>query len=407
MKIRREVVAACAALALAACSAAAAVSPGTSADPVPTGTVGGVGVLPPTVETPGASPAGPERTEPEDTEESESDAEDPDSSMSGTTTTTRPPRTGARSTSSTAAPAVPLLTVGEQVMGNKVLMIGDSILASTARRYGNNMCRALEPLGWQVEVEAEVSREITFGNRVLRSRLEAGWDAALILLGNNYGQKPNVFMSELNKMLLALAPRPVLLLTVTEFELIQSEVNDIIRSVGSLYPNVTVVDWATMSTFPGVLSADGLHLTDDGREFLAQVVAPYFGTAPVPPGDCLSSKFHDDSAGSINGPSNPKPSGNKPTSTTVRPTSTPTTVRPTSTPTTVRPTSTPTTVRPTSSSAPASSTPLQTSPPPPPTSLPQQSVPVTLPQQTSPPQQTAPPQTSPPETLPVTVPVGG
>ena len=56
--------------------------------------------------------------------------------------------------------------------------------------------------------------------------MSAGWDAAVILLGNNYGEKPNVFLAELDKMLVALPPRPVLLLTVTEFESIQTEVND-------------------------------------------------------------------------------------------------------------------------------------------------------------------------------------
>jgi hypothetical protein len=268
------------------------------------------------------------------------------------------------------------------------------------------MCRTLVPLGWQVAIEAEVSREISFGNRVLRSQLGAGWDAALILLGNNYGQKPNVFMAELDEMLAALQPRPVLLLTVTEFEPVQQEVNEIIRSVAPLYQNVTVVDWAAMSNFPGVLSGDGLHLTDDGREFLAQVVAPYLGQSPVATGDCLSSRFHDDSAGSVNGPSSQRTGGPKPTSTTLRPT--PNTSRPTSntskpTATTARPTAT--TTKPTAPTRPSS--PPQTSPPqtrtpqtsPAQTSPPQTSAPQTSPPQTSPPQ-TGPPQTSPPQTSP-------
>ena len=37
--------------------------------------------------------------------------------------------------------------IGDLVDGNRVLMIGDSILASTSSRYGNHMCDAVVPLG--------------------------------------------------------------------------------------------------------------------------------------------------------------------------------------------------------------------------------------------------------------------
>ena len=37
-------------------------------------------------------------------------------------------------------------------------MIGDSILASTSRRYTGEMCLGLVPLDWAVEVDAEKSR---------------------------------------------------------------------------------------------------------------------------------------------------------------------------------------------------------------------------------------------------------
>jgi hypothetical protein len=40
--------------------------------------------------------------------------------------------------------------IGPKVSGNRLLMIGDSILASTSSRYGNEMCDALVPLGWQL-----------------------------------------------------------------------------------------------------------------------------------------------------------------------------------------------------------------------------------------------------------------
>ena len=57
-------------------------------------------------------------------------------------------------------------------IGNRVLVIGDSIMASTATRYTGYMCDELVPLGWAVEVEAEPSRFIDFGNVVLDKRLD-------------------------------------------------------------------------------------------------------------------------------------------------------------------------------------------------------------------------------------------
>ena len=54
-------------------------------------------------------------------------------------------------------------------------MIGDSVFAGSAERYGGEMCRAIVPLGWRVEVDAEPYRSIKFANTVLNRRLAAGW----------------------------------------------------------------------------------------------------------------------------------------------------------------------------------------------------------------------------------------
>ncbi len=62
--------------------------------------------------------------------------------------------------------------VGDEVIDNRLLVIGDSIMASTATRYSGLMCDELVPLGWAVEVEAEPSRFIDFGNRVLDQTLD-------------------------------------------------------------------------------------------------------------------------------------------------------------------------------------------------------------------------------------------
>jgi uncharacterized membrane protein YgcG len=191
--------------------------------------------------------------------------------------------------------------LGVVAQGNRVLLIGDSILASTSSRYGGQMCEALVPLGWQVSVEAEPSRFIDFGNRVLDKALaaetppELDWDVAVVFLGSNYGGDETAYEDELRRILDRLAPRPTLLLTVTEYRPYYDEVNEVIGRFGSFYENVTVLDWRTVSQTPGVLSGDRLHPTDAGRNVLAQAIAAALGPIGIGQGGCLKPVFRDDS----------------------------------------------------------------------------------------------------------------
>jgi|GEM_PF-276329 len=309
-------------VAAAACGAADAGEP----QPTPAGTVG-IGVLP--------EPLGPGPTAPVAR-----------AAPSDSTTTTGARRT--TTTTTTTTPDVPPRTVGALAGGNRVIMLGDSILASTSRRYGDTMCDALVPLGWRVEIDAEVSRTISFGNQVLRDRMEAGWDAGLVLLGNNHDGDEHRYFAELARIVTAFGDRPVVLLTVTEFEPGQAEVNEVIRGVADAFPNVVLVDWAAISTLPGVVGGDGLHLTDRGRQVLADAVAPHFGPAPAvegQPGECLPTRYRDDSAGSVDGP---RGNGSRP----------PSTPRP---PSTTRPV-TATTRPPTSTTRPPTTQPVGTQP---------------------------------------------
>jgi hypothetical protein len=221
--------------------------------------------------------------------------------------------------------------IGEIAEGNRILMIGDSILASTSSRYGDHMCEAVVPLGWEVAVEAEPSRFIDFGNRVLDKLLlddatpEEDWNAAVVFLGSNYGSDEVRYEAELVRILDRLAPRPTLLLTVTEYRPDYVEVNEVVNRLGAARDNVTVLDWKTISETPGVLSNDRLHPTDAGRRALAESVAAALG--PVDGiGECLRSTFRDDS--SVGGntttvlgrPSTRSGSSSATTTTTIRPT---------------------------------------------------------------------------------------
>jgi len=193
--------------------------------------------------------------------------------------------------------------IGANVPGNRVILIGDSVMASTARRYGDEMCAALVPLGWQTEVDAETGRFIDFGDTVLDKRLSAGWDVSVILLGNNYGDNQDVYRKYLDAMVARLSPQPVVLLTVTEFKPSRLQVNQVVFEMAQKYPNVVVLDWAAVTAANrALMGKDGLHLTQQGREALAGVVSMVLGQAPLQPGKCLTTTFRDDSSGSVTGP---------------------------------------------------------------------------------------------------------
>jgi hypothetical protein len=184
--------------------------------------------------------------------------------------------------------------------GNRILMIGDSILASTSKRYSNTMCDALVPLGWQVEIEAEVSRGIDFGVDVMQARGDVGWDAGLVFLGTNYGNDATQYLKLLNRIINDFGDVPVVLVTVGEHRAGMSDVNRVIEDLTEVYDNLSIVDWrAITEETPSLLNVDGIHPTTKGREVLADAVAFHLGTAPTGPGKCLDSVFTDDSAGTI------------------------------------------------------------------------------------------------------------
>lgn len=194
--------------------------------------------------------------------------------------------------------------IGARVQGNSVILIGDSVLAGTASRYGGAMCEALVPLGWNVEVDAETGQFVPWGNEVLDARLAAGWDAAVILLGNNFLGDKSAYKFELERMVTRLSPAPVVLVKVTLYRANRTLVNEAIDELAATYPNVVVVDWAALTTADRQLTGDDhLHLTGKGRRQLSAEVANVLGQAPTSPGSCLPSDYTDDSRISVTGES--------------------------------------------------------------------------------------------------------
>jgi lysophospholipase L1-like esterase len=187
------------------------------------------------------------------------------------------------------------LPIGRTVSGNRLLVIGDSILASISDRYGGQLCDRLVPLGWAVEVDAESGRDVTFGQEVLDERLAAGWDAAVVMLGNNYRDDVEQFAADLEQIVTRLAPRPTVLITVTEFQESRAEVNFVVRTLAREHPSVRLVEWASRTRDADeLLGDDGLHLSEQGRVELARMISlPLLGVPGV--GECLDSDYDDDS----------------------------------------------------------------------------------------------------------------
>ncbi len=217
--------------------------------------------------------------------------------------------------------------VGQQVSGNRLLMIGDSIFAGTDTRYGGEMCAGLEPLGWAVEVAAEAGRFVEFGVEVAENELplqsvssesdipttsddaagessttlpppaaDGDWDAVALFLGSNYNGDQDNYDAAMRTILDRIAPRPALLYTVTEFRPDYTEVAEVIAQLAIDYPNVTVIDWKTAAETPGVLRPDGIHPNNEGEEVLVALTAVALGQAPAGEAECIRSSYRDDSA---------------------------------------------------------------------------------------------------------------
>lgn len=187
-------------------------------------------------------------------------------------------------------------TIGEAAAGPKLLMIGDSILASTATRYGDLGCTTLVPLGWKVAIEAEVGRFVDLGVRIVKRKLPQGFDAAVVFLGTNYRGVQDEYRTAMIEILDRLAPRPVLILTVSEHDKEIAEVNRVIIEQVGQRENVWLIDWRRLSKNPGILWRDGIHPTEEGEKFLIDTIARVLGKAPGgQAGECLPSEFLEDS----------------------------------------------------------------------------------------------------------------
>ncbi len=207
------------------------------------------------------------------------------------------------STSTTTPPPEQIVApVGDVVDGNRVLLIGDTVIAATAPRFGGAMCDALEAFGWQAEIAAEVGRFVEFGASVVDARVtpdEPEWDVVGIMLGNHFDGDVAQFEAELDALVSSLSPRPMIVYTLVEDDTFQASLNEIIRDLPSRYSNVLLVDWAKIvADEPDVLTDDTPSgLSEEGRRRLALFTVAALGEPPTIEGaGCVPPVFVDDSA---------------------------------------------------------------------------------------------------------------
>jgi hypothetical protein len=196
--------------------------------------------------------------------------------------------------------------IGEVVSGNRVLLIGDAVLASAAPSSDGLMCEGLVLFGWEAEIDARSDSGLDFADEVLEARLDpdggTDWDVVALSFGSEVdGSDADVvetFAADLEALLERLAPRPTVLFTLLEVDEGRSAINEVIRDSVESRPNVVIVEFSDAGD-DGValLEDDGVTLTEDGMKRLSIRTAAAFGKAPgESDGECLPSEFDNEEA---------------------------------------------------------------------------------------------------------------
>lgn len=216
-----------------------------------------------------------------------------------------PPPPSTAPTSSSTAPgggvsAGPIeAPIGDDVAGDRMLMIGDSILAAAAPGGSGIMCDALVLFGWEVAIDAEAGRDVDDAERVLELHLDAegepDWDAVAFSFGTGVDGTDESAVAELAAALDALielvAPRPVLLYTLAETDDGTAAINEAIRARAEIHQRALVVEFADAgSDGVDVVDDTGRTLTEDGVNRLSIRTAAAAGKAPGDAdGTCLTA----------------------------------------------------------------------------------------------------------------------
>lgn len=178
-------------------------------------------------------------------------------------------RTGPTAESPEIIPPPPL-TSGD----GELFAVGDSVLLG-AEPY---LRTTLD--GWDVTLDARVSRGVPEGFDIVREQRDHLGDVLVVVLGHNYGGGGR-FGPWLDDLLVELHDvQRVVLVTVTEWSPAQAEVNRAIRVAPGRHQNVVVADWAAVVAANPQFLRDHVHPSRSGAMALANLIAVMTGPAP-------------------------------------------------------------------------------------------------------------------------------
>jgi lysophospholipase L1-like esterase len=167
---------------------------------------------------------------------------------------------------------------------NHVFLLGDSITESVGPRYSGTVCTSLEPLGWNVIVDAHMGRNTTQATKELHDHLDSVGQVLVVLIGHNDPIDPAAYRTKIGALLSLVPTVPrILLLTNYQFETGRDRMNAVLGDVAAGDPRIQLVDWnAVVSSTAHAIGGDGLHLSSIGEVTLADTLATALGRAPDP-----------------------------------------------------------------------------------------------------------------------------
>ncbi len=154
---------------------------------------------------------------------------------------------------------------------NRVFVVGDSVMQAAASYLPEEMPT------WSLTVDTKVGRFTDQGIDVTEKWIDrkALGEIAVVGLGNNYNGDEVAFGESIDEMMTTLVGVDhVIWFNVAEYREEQIEVNEALESARERYPNLVVVDWNTWyEAEPDFTGADDLHLTPDGAQAMASLLA--------------------------------------------------------------------------------------------------------------------------------------
>jgi hypothetical protein len=234
---------------------------------------------------------------------------------------------------STSTTTVPLprieAPIGQAVDGDRLIFIGDSLLASMSPNNNARLCDVASSFGWQVEIDSQTDAGTDFATTVIDAQFPgtdeqsgdatsgdessdesgdesgsgeaiADWDVVALVFGSEVdgGDDDAVteFEDALDAAVARLAPRPTLLYTLTEVGRSRAAINAAIEDVAERHPNTVLIDFAELGgPADEVLEGEGRRFNEDGRKRFSVQTAAVLAEAPGgPDGRCLGAEFDDE-----------------------------------------------------------------------------------------------------------------